>query len=57
MTFDEFLARYNLSFNEEQKAAILAADGPVCLLASPGSGTHGVFGNLPDVFGAVVVVR
>ena len=38
MTFDEFLVKYNLSFNEEQKSAILAADGPVCLLASPGSG-------------------
>lgn len=38
MTFDQFLTKYNLTFNEEQKAAILAADGPVCLLASPGSG-------------------
>ena len=38
MTFDEFLTTYNLTFNDEQKAAILAADGPVCLLASPGSG-------------------
>lgn len=38
MTFDEFLTTYNLIFNDEQKAAILAADGPVCLLASPGSG-------------------
>ena len=38
MTFDEFLTEYNLSFNDEQKAAICAADGPVCLLASPGSG-------------------
>ena len=38
MIFDEFLTTYNLTFNDEQKAAILAADGPVCLLASPGSG-------------------
>ena len=38
MTFDQFLTKYNLTFNDEQKAAILAADGPVCLLASPGSG-------------------
>ena len=38
MTFDKFLTTYNLTFNDEQKAAILAADGPVCLLASPGSG-------------------
>lgn len=38
MEFDEYLQKYNLTFNDEQKAAIRAVDGPVCLLASPGSG-------------------
>lgn len=38
MTFEEFLDKYKLTFNDQQKAAILACDRPVCLLACPGSG-------------------
>ena len=38
MTFEEFLGKYNLEFNSQQLAAIKAVDGPVCLLAAPGSG-------------------
>ena len=38
MTFDQFQAAYGLCLDPQQQAAIQAVDGPVLLLAVPGSG-------------------
>ena len=38
MTFDQFKASYGLSLDRQQEEAIRAVDGPVLLLAVPGSG-------------------
>ena len=38
MTPEEFTARYMPQFSEQQKAAVMATEGPVLLLAVPGSG-------------------
>ena len=38
MDFARFMARYGLTLDEQQQAAVQAADGPVLLLAVPGSG-------------------
>ena len=38
MTFDQFKASYGLSLDRQQEEAVRAVDGPVLLLAVPGSG-------------------
>ena len=38
MTQEEFTARYMPQFSEQQKAAVMETEGPVLLLAVPGSG-------------------
>ena len=38
MTYPEFKARYALTPDPQQEAAILRAEGPTLLLAVPGSG-------------------
>lgn len=38
MTYTEFKAKYKLSLNPQQDAAVQAVDGPILLLAVPGSG-------------------
>ena len=38
MTEEEFLASLPLDLSEQQRAAVLAGEGPVLLLAVPGSG-------------------
>ena len=38
MTYPEFKARYALTSDPQQEAAILRAEGPTLLLAVPGSG-------------------
>lgn len=38
MEFAQFMARYGLALDEQQQAAVQAVDGPVLLLAVPGSG-------------------
>lgn len=38
MGFAQFMARYGLTLDEQQQAAVQAVDGPVLLLAVPGSG-------------------
>ena len=38
MTTEEFTARYMPQFSEQQKAAVMETEGPVLLLAVPGSG-------------------
>lgn len=38
MDFKEFTYRYGLSLNDKQTEAVKAVDGPVLLLAVPGSG-------------------
>ena len=38
MTFDQFKKTYGLCLDKQQQAAVQAVDGPVLLLAVPGSG-------------------
>ena len=38
MDFAQFMTRYGLTLDEQQQAALQAVDGPVLLLAVPGSG-------------------
>lgn len=38
MTYEQFKERYNITLNEQQEKAVCAVDGPVLLLAVPGSG-------------------
>ena len=38
MTAEEFLRRFPLELNDQQREAVLAVNGPVLLLAVPGSG-------------------
>ena len=38
MEFSQWKERYSLSLDEQQEQAVQAVDGPVLLLAVPGSG-------------------
>ena len=38
MNFTDFTEKYNIQLNEQQLRAVRAVDGPVLLLAVPGSG-------------------
>ena len=49
MTQEEFTARYMPQFSEQQKAAVMETEGPVLLLAVPGSA-----GDAARLYGAVL---
>ena len=44
MEFSQWKERYSLSLDEQQEQAVQAVDGPVLLLAVPGSGKTTVLG-------------
>ncbi|NCC87624.1 MAG: ATP-dependent helicase [Clostridia bacterium] len=45
MTFEEFINKFNLNLNDQQKAAVLKTGGQTLLLAVPGSGKTTVIVN------------
>ena len=49
MNFTDFTEKYNIQLNEQQLRAVRAVDGPVLLLAVPGSGKTTVLVSRLDI--------
>ncbi len=45
MTWQEFEQQFSIQLNEQQKSAVQSVDGPVLLLAVPGSGENDSAGD------------